>query len=116
MPEIVVDESVNYRFVRRLRDFGFSVYSIGEEKSGISDQEVLEVVREKRAVLITEDSDFGEWVFAHHVKGINVVYLRYPPPEEQTVFNSLLEILKKLSMDEVFFAVITPKKIRKRLL
>ncbi len=25
----------------------------------------------------TEDKDFGEWVYAHHISGISVIFLRY---------------------------------------
>lgn len=27
--------------------------------------------------ILTEDKDFGEWVFAHHVQGLSVLFLRY---------------------------------------
>ncbi len=48
-----------------------------KEYQGISDKEVLNLAREFNAILITEDSDFGEWVFAHREKITGVIFLRY---------------------------------------
>lgn len=114
MLDIVADESVNYRFVKRLRADGFSVTSIAEKQSGIPDQEVLKIARSMKAVLITEDSDFGEWVFAHHEKGLHVLYLRYPLSAEERLYRAMVDTLTQFTPDEKVFAVITPKKIRKR--
>lgn len=116
MLDVVADESVNYRFVKRLREEGFNVYSIMEECSGITDREVLQIAKDRQAVLITEDSDFGEWVFAHHEKGLHVIYLRYTPSDEAVIYQSMEHSLKQLTVEEKYFIVITPRKIRKRAL
>jgi hypothetical protein len=38
---------------------------VREESPGISDRDVLSRAVEMNRILLTEDSDFGEWIFAH---------------------------------------------------
>ncbi len=57
--EVVADESVDFRIVISLRDIGFSVYSIAEEIPSITDQSVLSIAVDKKALLITEDKILG---------------------------------------------------------
>ncbi|MDQ1340500.1 MAG: hypothetical protein QG567_1657 [Campylobacterota bacterium] len=71
---IVADENINFKIIKKLRESGFDVYSIMEECGGINDEDVIDVAKEKRAILLTEDSDFGEWVFAHGIK-ISALFL-----------------------------------------
>ena len=57
--QIVADESVDFRVVIRLREIGLIVYSIAEETPSITDSNVLSVAFSNKALLITEDKDFG---------------------------------------------------------
>jgi len=41
--EIVIDESVDYTVIKKLRANGFAVYSICEEQSSLWDKKVLEL-------------------------------------------------------------------------
>jgi len=52
---LVADESVDFNIVKTLRSLGYSIYSIQESNSGISDIEVLQIARKQKAILITED-------------------------------------------------------------
>jgi predicted nuclease of predicted toxin-antitoxin system len=60
MRKWVVDESVDFRIVTRLRELGYEVEAITETHPGIPDEEVLKRANEMQAILITEDKDFGE--------------------------------------------------------
>ena len=51
--------------VRDLISKGFEVISVLKDYQGIQDKEVLELAKRHDALLLTEDSDFGEWVFTH---------------------------------------------------
>jgi predicted nuclease of predicted toxin-antitoxin system len=64
-PTLVAYENLHRRIVDALRAADFEVHSVREESPGLSDREVLQLAGERRAVLITEDADFGELVFAH---------------------------------------------------
>ena len=60
-----MDEDVNFNIVKFLKNNNFNVFSILEEIPGITDYEVMEIANRQNAVIITEDSDFGVWLFAH---------------------------------------------------
>jgi len=57
------DESVDWQIVERLRQDGHQVWYVAEMESGISDENVLDLVNKERHLLITADKDFGELVF-----------------------------------------------------
>ena len=65
---IVADESVDMPIVRDLREAGWSVWSILEEYPSSSDEHVIEIARQKRAILLTMDGDFGELAFERGVE------------------------------------------------
>ncbi len=44
-------------------------------------------------MLVTEDSDFGEWIFAHGEPSVGIVFLRYRPSELDRVSRIVLELV-----------------------
>jgi hypothetical protein len=66
---------------------------------------------------LTEDKDFGEWVFAHNIKDISVILLRYHFQDTELIRDILVKILTE-SYDDLFgkFTTITTNKIRIRAL
>jgi len=65
-------------------------------------------------VLLTEDSDFGEWVFVYK-KQIGVIYLRYHFKDVQKISERLIEIISKYQKELLEkFIVLNVKKIRIR--
>ena len=74
----LADESCDFLIVRKLRSAEYDVLSVAESFPSSTDKQVLEhAVKEKR-ILLTEDKDFGEWVFAHGEKMEGVIFIRYP--------------------------------------
>lgn len=113
--KVLADESVDFRIVKSLMDAGFDVVSVLKNYQGVSDKNVLELARHLNALLLTEDSDFGEWIFAHKEKDVSVIFLRYKAPEMEDISNSLKRILFEYNTSlHGKFAVITVKKIRIR--
>lgn len=112
---IVADESVDYRIVSALVDDGFDLYAIVRESPGITDREVFACAAQRDSILLTEDSDFGEWVFAHGQKGVNILYLRYKQSDLKEIVRAVILVLRNFNGDGAKrFAVLTPKKIRTR--
>ena len=64
---------------------------------------------------MTEDSDFGEWVFAHNESSIGIIFLKYHYRDLEKISQTLIDTLKKFKK-ELYnkFVVITPKKVRIR--
>lgn len=114
-PNLLADESVNYRIVKALRQVGFTVASVSEDCPGSPDPKVLELSVTQEAILLTEDSDFGEWVFAHRANATGVIFLRYSATEEMSVTQALLKILQTHQVSLYHkFVVITKNKVRTR--
>jgi len=85
------------------------------ECPGIHDKHVLEIAVQRKAVLLTEDSDFGEWIFSHGHKGATVLYIRYNHIELLSISRAVKMVLRNYESGSVNkFIVITPRKIRTR--
>ena len=61
--KFLADECVDRQIVDRLRHDGYTVLCVAEMEPGISDPEVLNMVNQEEAILLTADKDFGELVF-----------------------------------------------------
>lgn len=109
----LADESCDFNLVRALRDAGHDVLAICEISPRAEDAAVIELsVREER-VLLTEDKDFGQLVFAHGRKVHGVVFLRYPLSTRQKLSEDVVRLVrqhgKKLAG---CFVVVEPGHIR----
>jgi predicted nuclease of predicted toxin-antitoxin system len=113
---ILADENIPFEITKSLRKEGFEVTSIYESARGIKDEQIIEMAIKFDLLLLTEDKDFGEWVFAHHAKGLSVLFLRYSFDELEEIIHALIYLLKTQVLQRPFFATITTKKIRIRQL
>ena len=113
--KLYADECVDKRIVLKLREDGYQVNYISEEASGISDLNVVKMIEKSSGVLITEDSDFGEWIFVHKCKNLGVIFLRYKKEDLHSISDSLIKVIEKFKRD-LFkkFIVITKNKMRVR--
>lgn len=111
----VSDESVDGAISTKLRSDGHEVWSVAEEAPSITDEEVLELARERGAVLITEDKDFGELVFRAKMPHVGVVLVRLPDQfgaeKAETVSHAIREHLHQLPDA---FTVIAHGSVRSR--
>ncbi len=76
--KFLADESCDFIVVRTLRSSGYDVVSVAESFPSSSDIKVLKIAVDEKRVLLTEDKDFGEWVFAHTEEMYGIVLIRYP--------------------------------------
>lgn len=72
----VADENFDFAVVRQLRDNGFSVIAIAESFSSIPDTQVLQIAVDRKAVLLTEDKDFGELVHRLRMNHCGILLVR----------------------------------------
>jgi predicted nuclease of predicted toxin-antitoxin system len=109
------DESCDFAIVRALRKAGFDVLAIVEAIPGAPDSEVLEAATREGRILLTEDKDFGEWVFAHGQSTEGVVLIRFPAKMRQDMIEALIEVVTEHGADlRGAFAVLEPGKARIR--
>ncbi|QJW92048.1 DUF5615 family PIN-like protein [Spirosoma taeanense] len=112
---IVADENIDHSLIDAIRKLGIDVYSISESESGIRDEEVIELARNPPRIILTEDKDFSEWVFAHHVRGISVLFLRYHFKETDAIKTILMKLMSERIADLTgCFTTVTTQKIRIR--
>ena len=114
-PRFLADESCDYVVVRRLRSVGFDVLAVAEEFPGASDLEVLRRAVDERRLILTEDKDFGEWVFAHREETYGVILIRFPGNIRSELPNAIELLITQYAPDLVrCFTVLEPGRARIR--
>src|SRR4051794_35108471 len=92
----VADESCAATVIRSLREAGHDVIAIAEIARGATDDSVLERALQEKRVLITEDHDFGELVFAQGRSSAGVMLLRFHHRSRRMKAAAVLETVEKL--------------------
>lgn len=112
---IIADENIDKAIIEHLRKLKFNIYSIFEKSHGISDLEIIKLANKNKSIVLTEDKDFGEWIFAHHEKSASVIFLRYNYKELHEIKQSLENVIFKFN-DKLYnkFIVITKNRVRYR--
>jgi predicted nuclease of predicted toxin-antitoxin system len=80
MMRLVADESCDFAVVSAVRSAGHDVISITERMPGAEDEQVIKLAATERRLLLTEDKDFRQLVFAAAKDNSGVILIRYPMP------------------------------------
>ena len=95
---IIADENIPRSIKLTLPSIGVKVIYIYDEYRGIDDIGIINLAKSHpNSIILTEDKDFGEWVFSHHINGISVIFLRYHFTELTAITNILLKLTSVLS-------------------
>jgi predicted nuclease of predicted toxin-antitoxin system len=115
MLRFFADESCDFAIVRGLRSIGFDVRAVVEDMPGKPDPEILKTAVSENRILLTEDKDFGEWVFAHKSATAGVVLIRYPSSVRSVMIELMVELVSRHG-DELLgkFTVLEPGRARIR--
>jgi predicted nuclease of predicted toxin-antitoxin system len=109
----VADESCAGPVVQALREAGHDVVSIAEVAKGATDDEVLQRALEENRVLITEDRDFGELVYARGRSTAGVILLRFHNRMRRAKAATVVEAMSTLgSRLRNAFTVVEPGRVR----
>ena len=110
---ILADENVDRLIIEALIAKDFSVYSVKEKMPGASDARIVNFAKDPPRVILTNDKDFGNWVFAHNVREISVVFLRYQFSDRVQMVNIVANFFQEYRDSLIGkFTTITVKKIR----
>ena len=60
----LADESCDFAVVRALRSAGHEIVAVAEVSPRADDDALLELARREQRILLTEDKDFGQLVYA----------------------------------------------------
>ena len=109
----VADESCDFAVVRALRASGHDVVAIAEISPRLSDQKVLALAHDEMRVLVTEDKDFGELVYASKQQTSGVVLLRFRADARSAMAKATIVAVEGLGDKPLRgFTVIEPGRIR----
>ena len=112
----LANENIPRPSILFLREMGYAVKSIQEDRQGVSDEEVLQIAIDEHLIILTFDRDYGELIFRYAVANPpSVVYFRYKGSDPQFV-GKLLHDLVMVSKIEIYnaFTVIDQNSIRQR--
>jgi len=111
----LADESCDGAVIRAVRDAGHDVSSVRDTMRGATDRSVLEAALRERRLLLTEDKDFGELVFARGAPSLGVLLLRYPQAARLRLARKVVGLVAIRGAELVgTFVVIGPSRTRIR--
>src|SRR6184192_4439104 len=77
--KFLFDQSADFRLIPHLRHLGHDVHVISRDyPPGLPDEDVLEIARKEKRVLIVADRDFGELIFQQGLAHAGVIFFRLP--------------------------------------
>ena len=89
----LADESCDAAFVRALRAAGHDVTAVADELRGADDRTVLAAAMQEGRLLLTEDKDFGELVFAAGAPTIGVILFRYAAADRWNLVRRVVDFI-----------------------
>ena len=111
----LADESCDFLIVRKLRSADYDVLSVAESFPSAPDQQVLELAIKSGRILLTEDKDFGEWVFAHGEKIEGVILIRFPGNARTRLGEEIILLIDEHGSElKKCFTVLEPGRARLR--
>jgi predicted nuclease of predicted toxin-antitoxin system len=90
----LADESCDFILVRELRAAGHDVLAVSEITPRAEDSEVIDLALRGKRILLTEDKDFGQLVYAHGQETLGVIFLRFPSPFERKAMTAAVPFPK----------------------
>jgi predicted nuclease of predicted toxin-antitoxin system len=109
----VADESCDFAVARALRAAADDVVAVAEASPRLADDKVLEMARDNGRILLTEDKDFGELIYAALQKSCGVMLLRFPAQARSSMSDAVLEAVDRLGARlSSRFRVVQPGRIR----
>ncbi len=114
--KLLANENIPLASVQYLRSYGVDITAVGQEFSGISDREVIQLAIEEQRTIITFDRDYGELIFrCGYRPPCGVIYLRWKTFSPDGPGKYLASIIQKSQIDFTYaLTVIDEDSIRQR--
>ena len=117
MIKFIADVNIEKVLVDFLREQGFDVLWIPDYNCHMKDDELLNLANKENRILITNDTDFGEFVFLQKKLTMGIVLIRVKGQEVNKKLRSLSKLIKFYpNKIENHFVVISDRRIRFRIL
>ena len=111
---IIADENIPLPIIESLLQNSIEITSVYKDFRGIADIEIIDLAQNPPKIILTEDKDFGDLIFAYNQKQVSVILLLYHYSEMETISKILLKFLLNHAIENHSFIVISPKNIRIR--
>ena len=113
MLRFLADESCDYAVVRALTSLEHEVLPVAELSPRADDETVIGLALREERVLLTEDKDFGQLVYANGLPSVGVVLLRFPAAARSGIGETVADFVSRKGADlQGRFVVIQPGRIR----
>ena len=113
MLRFLADESCDHAVVRALTSLGHEVLPVAELSPTADDETVISLARREERVLLTEDKDFGQLVYATGLPSVGVILLRYPAGVRSKIGETVADFVNRKGAElRGRFVVIQPGRIR----
>jgi len=111
--EFLADESCDFAAVRALRASGHDVAAVAEWIGGAPDDRVMETALASGRILLTEDKDFGQLVYANGQVSRGVILMRFPARARSQLGAQVVAAVDQLGPRLLgAFTVIQPGRVR----
>ena len=109
----LADESCDFGVVKALRAEGYDVLALTEITTRSVDREVIAQAYQEKRILLTEDKDFGQLVFASQADMAGVILIRDPGNARKSLQETIVKLVHEKG-DEIkhAFVVMQPGHIR----
>lgn len=109
----LADESCDFAVVSALRAAGHDVIAVSDFARGAEDAAVVDAARSQRRILLTEDKDFGQLVFAAARASTGVILIRWPVSARSVLGAAVVQLVASHgdSLTESF-VVVEPGRVR----
>lgn len=109
----LADENCDFAVIRALRADGYDVLSVSDISPRAEDSEVINLAVREERILLTEDKDFGQLVYAHGQETLGVIFLRFPTSARKQISNEVLSLVKRQGEKLVgCFVTVQPGRVR----
>jgi len=109
----LADESSDFSVARALRAAGHDVTTVADILPRADDQHVLDLARREQRILLTEDKDFGQLVYADQQASGGVILMRYPANARTALPGDVVQLVADRGPDLVGrFVVMKPGRYR----
>jgi predicted nuclease of predicted toxin-antitoxin system len=109
----LADESCDFSVVRALRSADHDVIAITEVSPREEDDAVMKRAVEGSCILITEDKDFGQLVYANMQRTGGVIFIRFPARARRSLPATVVELVRRRGESLIGnFTVVQPGRVR----
>lgn len=109
----LADESCDFSVVRALRSARHDVVAIAELSPRAEDDDVREKAVNDDRILITEDKDFGQLVYASMRRTGGVIFIRFPARARRGLAAAVVDVVRQRGQRLIgAFTVVQPGRVR----